>query len=79
MINAATSDDLALTKAINRGLVKGSAAAGKRGILVHISGTQLIESKPTGKLEPVPHYDDLDVEQIKAIPDTALHRLIDLE
>lgn len=48
-------------------------------MLVHISGTQLIESKPTGKLEDVPKYNDLDVEQIKSIPDSALHRLIDLE
>lgn len=48
-------------------------------MLVHISGTQLIESKPTGKLEGVPKYDDLDLDQIKSIPDTALHRLIDLE
>lgn len=46
---------------------------------MHVSGTQLIESKPTGNLEDVPKYDDLDVEQIKAIPDSALHRLIDLE
>lgn len=46
---------------------------------MHISGTQLIESAPTGKLEDWPKYDDLDVEQIKAIPDSALHRYIDLE
>lgn len=78
-INAATSDDLELTKAINRGLAKGRTASGRKGVLVHISGTQLIESAPTGKLEDVPKYDDLDVEQIKAIPDSALHRYIDLE
>lgn len=79
VINAATSDDLDLTKAINLGLAKGKSASGKKGVLVHISGTQLIESKPTGRLEDVPKYDDLNVEQIKAIPDEALHRLIDLE
>lgn len=79
VINAATSDDLELTKAINKGLAKGKSVHGKQGVLVHISGTQLIESKPTGKLEDVPKYNDLDVEQIKSIPDTALHRLIDLE
>lgn len=78
-INAATSDDLELTKAINRGLAKAKAKSKKRGILVHVSGTQLIESKPTGKLEDVPEYDDLDIEQIKSIPDSALHRLIDME
>ncbi|KAF3768919.1 NAD(P)-binding protein [Cryphonectria parasitica EP155] len=75
-INAATSDDLHLTRAINRGLARRT---GRKGVLVHISGTQLIESAPTGRLEDVPKYDDLDVEQIKSIPDTALHRLIDLE
>lgn len=79
VINAATSDDLELTKAINRGLAKGKADSNKSGVLVHVSGTQLIESRPTGRLEDVPKYDDLDVEQIKSIPDSALHRLIDLE
>lgn len=78
-INAATSDDLELTKAINRGLAIAKAASNKSGVLVHVSGTQLIESKPTGKLEDVPKYDDLNLEQIKSIPDSALHRLIDLE
>lgn len=78
-INAATSDDLELTRAINRGLARGRSQSGRKGVLVHISGTQLIESKPTGRLEDVPRYDDLDVEQIKGISDDALHRLIDLE
>lgn len=78
-INAATSDDLELTKAINQGLARGRSRSGRKGVLVHISGTQLIESKPTGRLEDVPRYDDLDVAQIEAIPDGALHRLIDLE
>lgn len=78
-INAATSDDLELSKAINRGLARAKAESGKKGVLVHVSGTQLIESKPTGRLEDVPKYDDLDVEQIQSIPDSALHRLIDLE
>lgn len=79
VINAATSDDLELTKAINKGLARSNSVNGRKGVLVHISGTQLIESKPTGKLEDVPMYNDLDVEQIKSIPDSALHRLIDLE
>lgn len=57
VINAATSDDLDLTKAINRGLAKGRRD-GKKGVLVHISGTQLIESsKGSGCWEEVPKYD----------------------
>lgn len=78
-INAATSNNLELTQAINRGLVKAKAESNKRGVLIYISGTQLIEPKPTGKLENLPRYDDLNIEQIKSIPDSALHRLIDLE
>ncbi|PSS03634.1 hypothetical protein BD289DRAFT_478465 [Coniella lustricola] len=78
-INAATSDDLELTKAINRGLAQGKSAYSRAGVLVHVSGTQLIESKPTGKLEDVPKYNDQDLAQIEGIADSALHRLIDLE
>ncbi|KAH8662586.1 hypothetical protein BX600DRAFT_466614 [Xylariales sp. PMI_506] len=78
VINAADSDDLPLTQTLNRGLAK-SRKAGRKGVLVHISGTQLIESAPTGKLENVPKYDDLDVQQIENISKDALHRLIDLE
>ena len=56
VINAATSDDLELTKSINLGLEQGRHN-GRRGVLVHISGTQVIESEPTGKLEGVTKYD----------------------
>lgn len=56
VINAATSDDLDLTKAINRGLARGRKQ-GKQGVLVHVSGTQLIESSGgSGKWEEVPSY-----------------------
>lgn len=58
VINAATSDDLDLTKAINRGLAKGKLAGTSRGVLVHVSGTRLIESaEMTGNYEDVPKYD----------------------
>lgn len=58
VINAATSDDLDLTKAINRGLARGRKEAGKKGVLVHVSGTQLIESSGgSGNWEEVPKYD----------------------
>jgi len=47
VVQAATSDDLDLTKAINAGLeqAKKSGLAGK---LLHLSGVQLIESAPLG-------------------------------
>lgn len=57
VINAATSDDLDLTKAINRGLATGRKN-GKKGVLVHVSGVQLIESSGgSGNWEDVPFYD----------------------
>lgn len=37
VVNAATSDDLGLSKAINEGLAK-ARAAGKKATLVHLSG-----------------------------------------
>ncbi|RDW75529.1 hypothetical protein BP6252_06671 [Coleophoma cylindrospora] len=60
VINAATSDDLELTRAINCGL-RRARESGRKGLLVHISGTQLIESEPTGKLEDVPKVVRADV------------------
>jgi hypothetical protein len=57
VINAADSDDLPLTRSINRGLAH-ARKSGKKGVLVHVSGTQLIESPPTGNLdEGWPVYD----------------------
>ncbi|GFZ51258.1 hypothetical protein JCM24511_09016 [Saitozyma sp. JCM 24511] len=79
VINAADSDDLPLTRSINRGLAQ-ARKNGKKGVLVHVSGTQLIESPPTGNLdEGWPVYDDSDLAQIKDIDELALHREIDLE
>lgn len=94
-INAADSDDIELTKAINRGLIKGRKA-GRKGVLVHISGTQVVESLPSGKLEEDwPIFDvslllsvafdradqaqDADLAQIKGIDPLAAHREIDDE
>lgn len=57
VINAGTSDDLMLTKTINKGLA-ASRAKGKKAVLVHVSGTQLIEGPPTGTFDKnVPIYD----------------------
>lgn len=56
-INAATSDDLELTRAINRGLVAGKRQEGRRGTLIHLSGVQLIESEPVGDYVETPLYD----------------------
>ncbi|CEH17492.1 hypothetical protein CBOM_03913 [Ceraceosorus bombacis] len=78
-LSAATSDDLKLTKAINKGLISAQKS-GKRGALIHLSGTQLIETLAGGNAEPkARQYDDSDRDAIVDISDEAAHRLIDLE
>ncbi|EPQ27724.1 uncharacterized protein PFL1_04861 [Pseudozyma flocculosa PF-1] len=78
VINAATSDDLDLTKAINAGIIKAKHN-GRKATLVHLSGVQLIESQPVGTYVETPNYNDADAKQIQSIADSAAHRLIDLE
>ncbi|PWN24345.1 NAD(P)-binding protein, partial [Jaminaea rosea] len=73
VIQAATSDDLKLTEAINVGLKQG-----RRGSLIHFSGVQLIESQPVGKYVETRLFNDLDLEALAAIPESAAHRSIDL-
>ncbi|KAK0563162.1 hypothetical protein OC844_002345 [Tilletia horrida] len=77
-VQLATSDDLELTKAIDRGLAQAKEHNGRRGTIVHASGVQLIESAPVGKEVETPTYDDTDLAQLKSISDDAAHRLIDL-
>jgi len=78
-IQLATSDDLQLTRAINQGLIQGKEEFGKKGVLIHASGVQLIESKTSGEYLETPNYNDLDPSSIASIPDSAAHRNIDLE
>jgi len=78
VLQLATSDDLNLTKAVNKGLIKGKKEGGKKGVLIHASGVQLIESKPIGEYVETPNYDDSQPESIASIPDSAAHRSIDL-
>ncbi|KAK0543287.1 hypothetical protein OC845_006196 [Tilletia horrida] len=77
-VQLATSDDLKLTQAIDRGLAQAKTRE-RRGTIVHASGTQLIESAPLGKDVDTPTYDDTDLDQLNRIPDSAAHRMIDLE
>lgn len=81
VLQIATSDDLRLTKAINSGLSSQSRPSSlpSPGNLIHLSGVQLIESKPIGEFVDVHQYDDSDRKALDEIPDEAAHRFIDLE
>ncbi|EPS98845.1 NAD-binding protein [Fomitopsis schrenkii] len=78
VFNIASSDHLAGTKAILSGLRKSYEATGRRPILIHTSGTGEIAEPAEGKYATETVYSDLDVEKLKAIPDNAYHRSIDL-
>ncbi|UZJ53856.1 hypothetical protein CBS101457_003176 [Exobasidium rhododendri] len=77
-VQLATSDDLQLTNAINEGLSEGKKNNNKKGILVHASGAQVLESRVHGEHSETPNYDDTSIESIASIPDSAPHREIDL-
>ncbi|RPD82721.1 NAD-P-binding protein [Lentinus tigrinus ALCF2SS1-7] len=74
----AESDNVPFIKAILSGLRKRHAKLGDLPILIHTSGTGLLTDDARGEYATETIYDDLNVEQYKAIPDTAFHRDVDL-
>ncbi|KAJ8481047.1 hypothetical protein ONZ51_g6272 [Trametes cubensis] len=78
--HCADSDDLPAAKAILSGLKKRHAKLGDLPILIHTSGVGVLtdEATSTGLFATETIYSDLDVEQLKSIPPTALHREVDL-
>ncbi|KAG8776784.1 hypothetical protein FRC12_000693 [Ceratobasidium sp. 428] len=78
VLNIGDSDDLALTKSIISGLGKRE----KKGILLHTSGSAvIIDGNISGILSAQSDkiWDDTNTEDIRAIPQAAPHRVVDLE
>ncbi|PCH43206.1 NAD(P)-binding protein [Wolfiporia cocos MD-104 SS10] len=78
VFSCAESDNKPAIEAILRGLRKRHATIGDLPILVHTSGTGVISQPTKGLSVTETIYSDLNVEQIKSIPSTAIHRTIDL-
>ncbi|TFK91161.1 NAD-P-binding protein [Polyporus arcularius HHB13444] len=78
VFNLAEADNVPFIKAVLSGLRKRHAKHGDLPILIHTSGTGLLADDARGEYATDVIYDDLNVEQYKAIPDTALHRNVDL-
>ncbi|KAI0746779.1 NAD-P-binding protein [Daedaleopsis nitida] len=72
------SDDVPLIKAILNGMKAKHGKTGVQPILIHTSGTAIIVDDARGEYATDKVYSDLNLEQIKAIPETALHRNVDL-
>ncbi|RPD82719.1 NAD-P-binding protein [Lentinus tigrinus ALCF2SS1-7] len=78
VINLAEADNVPFMKAILSGLRKRQAKLGDPPLLIHTSGTGLLADDARGEYITDVIYDDLNVEQYKSIPDTAVHRNVDL-
>lgn len=78
VIHTATADDMPSVKAVIEGIRK-RVAGGAETIYIHTSGTSFLsdDSKSAYKSENI--YRDDKPEDLDALPDSASHRLIDLE
>jgi len=79
VIATADADDLGAAKAILAGLKKRHAATGVAPIYIHTSGTGVLADRATGDFATDVIYDDSNVEQIASLPDSQVHRNVDLE
>ncbi|KAA1467579.1 NAD(P)-binding protein [Dentipellis sp. KUC8613] len=78
VFNIADSDHLEGNKALLRGLKQRFESTKKAPILIHTSGTGIFMDNAQGESTDKIYY-DTDIAQIEALPDTALHRNVDLE
>lgn len=82
VINISNSDNVPLIKAILAGLenrARDEPGVSQKPILIHTSGTGLLCKEIDGVFREGKIYDDNIIEDTKEIPDTAVHRNVDLE
>ncbi|KAK7039714.1 hypothetical protein R3P38DRAFT_489653 [Favolaschia claudopus] len=78
VIATADCDDLGAAKATLAGLKKRGATSGLVPIFINTSGTGEISDDAKGMHSDITIYDDSDVDQIKSISPTQMHRDVDL-
>ncbi|KAJ2920430.1 hypothetical protein H1R20_g16664, partial [Candolleomyces eurysporus] len=78
VIALANSDDLPAANAILAGLKQRFDATGKASILIHTSGTAIIMDNALGLHGDHTIYSDLQSDELQALPETALHRNVDI-
>jgi nucleoside-diphosphate-sugar epimerase len=76
-VHTATADHLPSVLAVLDG-IKTRAASGKSTIYIHTSGTSILDDNSNGSIASSTIYTDTDPAAINALPDTAMHRNIDL-
>ncbi|EIM92601.1 NAD-P-binding protein, partial [Stereum hirsutum FP-91666 SS1] len=78
VIHTADADDLRAAKAILAGLKKRYEATGEAPILIHTSGTGVLIDDAKGEKITDKIYHDSKPEEIESLPETAVHRKVDL-
>jgi len=78
VINCAASDDLPVTEAILKGAKRFHETNGKPLSLIHTSGSGCIIDNALGQFATDKIYDDLDTEELNALPVTQWHRHVDI-
>ncbi|KAI0635945.1 NAD-P-binding protein [Trametes polyzona] len=78
VFHCADADDEPAARAILSGLRKRHAKLGDLPILIHTSGTGELTDDARGEYATETVYSDLNVAQLKAIPESAFHRNVDL-
>ncbi|KAA1475298.1 NAD(P)-binding protein [Dentipellis sp. KUC8613] len=78
VLNVADADHFEGNTAILRGLKKRHEKTGEVPILIHTSGTGVLTDKARGDTTVDTIYYDSDADQIETLPDTQVHRNVDL-
>ncbi|KAI0649448.1 NAD-P-binding protein [Trametes meyenii] len=78
IFHTADADDEPAAKAILSGLKKRHAKLGDLPILIHTSGTGVLTDDARGEYITDTIYSDTNIEQLKSISPTAVHRNVDL-
>ncbi|KAI8980060.1 NAD-P-binding protein [Trametes punicea] len=78
VLSLADADDLPSVQAFIQGLKSKHEKTGKRPILIHTSGTGVLTDHARGMYASDKIYHDSRVEEMESLPDTQLHRNVDL-
>jgi hypothetical protein len=79
VIAVANSDDLGAAKATLKGLKTRYQKTGIAPIFINTSGTGVLADSADGNYASDTIYDDVNADQIEMLPDTQIHREVDLE
>ncbi|KAF9043628.1 NAD(P)-binding protein [Hymenopellis radicata] len=74
----ADADDEAANRAILEGMKKRNQTTGSVPALIHTSGTGVIQDNALGMHGDYPVFSDLDVDRFAKLPETQIHRKMDL-